>query len=74
MRYGSLDILRGAARMALGEPGTMAETQRDAVAAAKVRILHEGREGIERAVPALAPRGRRRKLTPPDAAPSAIGT
>ena len=56
-------ILRGAARMALGQPGVMAETQRDAVAAAKVRILHAGREGVERAVPMVAPpggRGRRK--------------
>ena len=46
-------ILRGAARMALGEPKAMAETQRDAAKAAKTRILHEGREGVERAVPVL---------------------
>ncbi len=50
-------VLRGAARMALGEPAAMAETNRDGVAAAKVKILHEGREGVERAVPDL---GRRR--------------
>ena len=49
-------ILRGAARMALGEPGVMAETQRDGVKAAKVRILHEGREGVERVVP-VVPKG-----------------
>ena len=52
-------ILRGAARMALGEPGLMAETQREAAAAAKVKILHEGREGVERVVPVVA-RSRRR--------------
>jgi hypothetical protein len=28
----------------------MAETQRDAAKGAKVKILHEGREGVERAV------------------------
>ncbi|WP_213803815.1 excinuclease ABC subunit C [Granulicella sp. dw_53] len=50
-------ILRGAARMAIGEPGVMAETQRDAVAEAKVRILHEGREGVERVVPVVKRRG-----------------
>ena len=58
-------ILRGAARMALGEPGVMAETQRDAIAAAKVKILHAGREGVERAVPVVARgagRGRRKPV------------
>ncbi len=52
-------ILRGAARMAIGEPKAMAETQRDQVEAAKMRILHEGREGVERVVPVVG--GRRRK-------------
>ena len=46
-------ILRGAARMVLGEPGVIAETQRDQAAAAKVKILHEGREGVERVVPLI---------------------
>ena len=46
-------ILRGAARMAIGEPKVMAETQRDAAAGAEVRILHEGREGVERVVPVV---------------------
>ena len=46
-------ILRGAARMVLGEPAVMAETNRDGAAEAKVRILHEGREGVERAVPVV---------------------
>lgn len=56
-------ILRGAARAVLGEPGLMAETQRDAVPAAEMRILHEGREGIERAVPVVK-RQRRAKAAP----------
>lgn len=43
-------ILRGAARMALGEPKAMAETQRDAAKGAKTKILHEGRTDVERAV------------------------
>jgi excinuclease ABC subunit C len=51
-------ILRGAARMALGEPKAMAETQRQAAKGAKVRILHEGRPGVERTVPVVGrPRG-----------------
>ena len=43
-------ILRGAARMALGDPAPMAETDRKAAKGAKVKILHEGRPDVERAV------------------------
>lgn len=43
-------ILRGAARAAIGEPKVMAETQREALKDAKVRILHEGRPDVERTV------------------------
>jgi excinuclease ABC subunit C len=57
-------ILRGAARCALGEPKGMAQTDRDGVAAAKVKILHEGREGVERVVPVVK-RGRRGKVLSP---------
>ena len=54
-------ILRGAARMALGEPKGMAETRRDLAADAKTKILHEGREGVERVVVDVgASRGRRK--------------
>ncbi len=55
-------ILRGAARMALGEPKAMAETDREA--AAKVKILHAGREGVERVVPVVGRRGRVRNKGP----------
>jgi hypothetical protein len=44
-------ILRGAARMALGEPKPLAETNREAAKSAKTKILHEGRPGVERTVP-----------------------
>jgi excinuclease ABC subunit C len=48
-------ILRGAARMVIGEPKPMAETNREAAKSAaediKTRILHEGRPDVERAVP-----------------------
>ena len=47
-------ILRGAARMAIGEPRPMAETQRELAPAAKVKILHEGRPDVERLVPIVA--------------------
>jgi len=54
-------ILRGAARMVLGEPTAMAETQRDQAPAAKVKILHEGRPDVERTIPILP---KRTKPTP----------
>ena len=62
-------ILRGAARMALGEPKGMADTDREGAAAAKMKILHEGREGVERVVPAVAAarRSRRTKAALPEA-------
>jgi excinuclease ABC subunit C len=55
-------ILRGAARIALGEPAAMAETQRElaernpadaALRPAKTKLLHEGRPDVERDVPVL---------------------
>ena len=65
-------ILRGAARMALGEPKAMAETQRYQVEAAKVRILHEGREGVERVVPVVGGRRKKKEAVLPDG-PTARG-
>ncbi len=53
-------ILRGAARMALGDPGTMAETQRDQAAAAKTRILHAGRPEVQREVAVVGAKTERR--------------
>ena len=61
-------ILRGAARMVIGEPAAMAETQRDAAPDAKVKILHEGREGVERVVPAVKRSRKKAKATTSDAA------
>ena len=46
-------ILRGAARMAIGAPKPMADTNRDAAKAAKTRILHEGRPDVEKVVPVI---------------------
>jgi len=46
-------ILRGAARVVLGAPREMAETQREDAKEAKVRILHEGRPDVERTVPVV---------------------
>jgi hypothetical protein len=54
-------ILRGAARMALGDPKPMAETQRDAAKETakniKTKILHEGRPDVERTI-AVLPKNR----------------
>ncbi len=66
-------ILRAAARLALGDPKPMAETQRDLVTrnsedaaqkSVKTKILHEGRPDVERAVPVFT--SRRKKQTPAD--------
>ncbi|MCU1247586.1 MAG: excinuclease subunit, partial [Edaphobacter sp.] len=46
-------ILRGAARMVLGDPKPMADTNREGAKAAKTKILHEGRPDVEREVPVL---------------------
>jgi len=46
-------VLRGAARTVLGDPKPMPDIQRDAVKAAKTRILHEGRPDVERVIPVL---------------------
>jgi excinuclease ABC subunit C len=43
-------ILRGAARMVLGEPTPLPDVQREAAQEAKVRILHDGRPDVERVV------------------------
>jgi hypothetical protein len=55
-------ILNGAARMALGEPTVMAETQRElaernpadgAQKPVRTKVLHEGRPDVERVVPVV---------------------
>ncbi len=52
-------ILRGAARMVLGEPARLPEVQREAAKEAKVRILHEGRADVERVVPLVSKRAKK---------------
>jgi len=53
-------ILRGAARMVLGEPKAMAETGRaeakEVAGEVRTRILHEGRGEVERVVPVVGKR------------------
>ncbi|HMH13812.1 MAG TPA: hypothetical protein VK578_11960 [Edaphobacter sp.] len=52
-------ILRGAARMVLGEPTALPDVQREAAKEAKVRILHEGRADVERVVPVVSKRAKK---------------
>lgn len=58
-------ILNGAARVALGPPAPLAPADREAAKALKTKILHAGREGVEREVPVLPPRRRTRKAVTP---------
>ena len=53
-------ILNGAARGVLGPPTEAAPVDRDAAKVLKTRIIHAGREGVEKVVPVLP---RRKKLT-----------
>ena len=47
-------ILRGAARVVLGDPKLLPDVQREAAKkAAKTRVLHEGRPDVERVVPVV---------------------
>jgi hypothetical protein len=54
-------ILRGAARTVLGDPKPLPDVQREAAKEAKVRILHEGRRDVERAVPVVTKRSAKPK-------------
>ncbi len=46
-------VLNAAARTVLGDPKPMQPTEREAAKALKTRMLHPGRDGVERAVPVL---------------------
>ena len=60
-------ILNGAARVALGPPAPVAPADREAAKALKTKIIHAGREGVQREVPVLPKRSRTRKaVTPAD--------
>jgi excinuclease ABC subunit C len=60
-------ILNGAARIVLGPPAPVSPVDREAAKALKTKILHAGREGVEREVPILPKRPRTRKaVTPAD--------
>jgi hypothetical protein len=60
-------ILNGAARVVLGPPTAAPPVDREAAKALKTKIIHAGREGVEREVPVLLKRSRTRKaITPSD--------
>jgi len=62
-------ILNGAARVVLGPPTPAPAVDREAAKALKTKIIHPGREGVEREVPVLPKRSRTRKaITPSDVA------
>jgi excinuclease ABC subunit C len=62
-------ILNGAARVVLGPPAPVSAVDREAAKALKTKIIHAGREGVEREVPVLPKRSRSRKaITPTDLA------
>ncbi len=60
-------ILNGAARVVLGPPTAAPPVDREAAKTLKTKIIHAGREGVEREVPILPKRSRGRKaITPAD--------
>ncbi|HLI76872.1 MAG TPA: hypothetical protein VKV02_07995, partial [Acidobacteriaceae bacterium] len=66
-------LLNAAARVVLGPPAELAPVDRDAAKVlaeaadkeARTRVLHPGREGVERVVPVLPKRKRRGKAILP---------
>jgi len=59
-------ILNGAARVVLGNPGEMQAVDREAAKRLKTKVIHAGREGVERVVPVLPKRSRRKAVVPGD--------
>jgi len=63
-------ILNGAARVVLGNPVQMdavnREAAREKLKTVKTKVIHEGREGVERVVPVLPKKSRRKAVVPGD--------
>lgn len=59
-------LLNAAAREALGPPREAAAVDREAAKEMKTRVLHQGREGVERVVPVLPKRSRKKAVLPDD--------
>ncbi|WP_182275874.1 excinuclease ABC subunit C [Granulicella sp. 5B5] len=53
-------ILNGAARIVLGPPAEAAPVDREAFKDLKTKVIHAGREGVERVVPVLPRRSKRK--------------
>jgi excinuclease ABC subunit C len=58
-------LLNGAARVVLGPPAAAPAVDREAAKTLKTKLIHKGREGVEREVPVLPKRGRSRKAITP---------
>lgn len=58
-------ILNGAARIVLGPPAEVTPVDREAFKDLKTRVVHAGREGIEKVVPVLPRRSKRKPVGPP---------
>jgi hypothetical protein len=58
-------ILNGAARVVLGPPAEVAPVDREAAKAMKTKVIHAGRQGVERVVPVLPKRPKMRKAVTP---------
>jgi hypothetical protein len=58
-------ILNGAARVVLGPPAAAPPVDREGFKDLNTKVIHEGREGVERVVPVLPKRSRSRKTTTP---------
>jgi excinuclease ABC subunit C len=58
-------MLNGAARVVLGPPAAAPAVDREAFKDLKTKVIHEGREGVERVVPVLPKRTRSRKTVLP---------
>ena len=59
-------LLNAAAREALGPPREATPVDREAAKEMKTRVLHEGREGVERVVPVLPKQGRKKTAASDD--------
>jgi excinuclease ABC subunit C len=59
-------LLNGASRVVLGPPAAAPSVDREAAKTLKTKLIHKGREGVEREVPVLPKRGRSRKAVTPD--------
>jgi excinuclease ABC subunit C len=68
-------ILNGAARVVLGPARELPRVDREAAAGMKTKVIHPGRDGVERVVPVLPKRSRKRKVVSPEGAvPGCDGT